>query len=73
MKDQIIVSKINGECAVAIPLFRLCEDKILDRVGNYIISFNSQKPVAYAVDMGDSIQLINAEYLEENVHFIGEL
>lgn len=73
MKDQLIMSKLNGECAVAIPLFRLVEDDVLDKVEGYTICFNTDKPLAYAVDMGESIQLMNAEFLQDKVEWLGDL
>lgn len=73
MKDQIIMSKTNGNCAVAVPLFRLIEDDALSKIDNYIIAFNDSKPVAFAVDMGDSVQLMNAEFLKDKVEWLGDL
>lgn len=74
MKDQIVMSKINGNVAVAIPLFRNIYDDTLDRVANYLIAF-SNKPVAYAIDCGPEIgiQLMNAEFAENNLIFLGDL
>lgn len=73
MKDQIIMSKTNGNCAVAVPLFRLIEDDALSKIDNYLIAFNDSKPVAFAVDMGDSVQLMNAEFLKDKVEWLGDL
>lgn len=73
MKDQIIMSKTNANCAVAVPLFRMSHTEELARIDGYTVSLTNAKPIAYAVDMGDKIQLFNAEFLEANVEFIGDL
>lgn len=73
MKDQIIMSKTNGNCAVAVPLFRLIEDEMLSKIDSYVIAFNDSKPVAYAVDIGDSVQLMNADFLKDKVEWLGDL
>lgn len=73
MKDQIVMSPNNGQLAIAIPLFRRVEDDVLEKVDNFVIAFSS-KPVAYAIDMGEhGIQLMNAEFVEKNLEFLGEL
>lgn len=73
MKDQIIISKTNAELAVAVPLFRRHLEEELTKLDGYTVSLTSEKPLAYAVDMGESVQLMNAEFLEKNVDFIGDL
>jgi hypothetical protein len=73
MKDQIIISKENGNCAVAVPLFRICDDDTLDEVEGYVITFNSLKPIAYAVDVGEQVTLMNAEFLQDKVEWVGDL
>lgn len=73
MKDQIIISKVNGECAIAVPLFRMYNTEQLADLDGYVVSLTCPKPIAYAVDMGESIQLFNAEFLEDNVIFVGDL
>ena len=74
MKDRIVMSPNNGQLAIAIPLFRCVQDEVLDRVDNFIISFTT-KPVAYAIDCGEEvgIQLMNADFVEKNLEFLGEL
>lgn len=73
MKDQIIMSKENGNCAVAVPLFRLVENDVADRIEGYVIAFNESKPLAYAVDMGEQVTLMNAEFLQDKVEWLGDL
>jgi len=73
MKDQIIISKENGNCAVAVPLFRLVEDDAVDRINQYIVVFNMSKPIAYAVDVGEQVTLMNAEFLQDKVEWVGDL
>lgn len=73
MKDQIIMSKTNAECAIAVPLFRKHHEVDLDKLRGYSISLIGDKPIAYAVDMGDSIQLMNAKFLQDKVEWLGDL
>lgn len=73
MRDQIVMSKTNGNCAIAIPLFNLHESFVMDKVQDYQITLVNSKPVAYAIDIGSAIQLVQAEYLEKNVEFVGDL
>ena len=74
MKDKLVMSKTNGECAIAIPLFRLIQDDALDKIENYVIAFNDTKPFAYCIDCGEhGIQLMNADFVENNLEFLGDL
>lgn len=73
MKDQIIMSKENGNCAVAVPLFRAHDHEHLANMDGYSLQVTSAKPLAYAVDMGDAVQLINAEFLQDKVEWLGDL
>lgn len=76
MKDQIIISKHNAECAIAIPLYRRNYADI-DAGGGGFVSImaysESEKPVAYAIDFGKRIHLFNADMLEKQVIFAGDL
>ncbi len=75
MKDQVVMSKNNGQLAVAIPLFRIGEDSMfLEKFEGYSLIVSNDKAVAYAVDCGDEgIHLLNAEFVEKNLEFLGEL
>ena len=71
MKDQIIMSKANGELAVAIPLHR---SYVMDGSG-YKMSFTITvpKPVAYLIDIGDAQHVMSAKFVEDNSIFLGDL
>jgi len=72
LKDQIVMAT-NGNCAVAVPLFRYdYSDEIVSLPG-YSITLARQKPLAYAVDMDDQITLFNAEFVEKHLEFLGDL
>lgn len=38
MKNQVVMSKTNGQLAIAVPLFKLIEDEILEKVDGYVIN-----------------------------------
>lgn len=73
MKDQIIMSKTNGNCGVAIPLFRFHNTEQFNNIDGYVVSLTCPKPVAYAVDVGTAIEIVKAEFLEKNVEWLGDL
>ncbi len=67
------MSKTNAHLAIAVPLFRHHHGESLGSLEGYQISLTGSKPIAYAVDIDDSIELMNAEFLEKNVEFLGDL
>jgi len=73
MKDQIIISKINAECAVAVPLFRMHKSHEMASIDGYTVSLTTSEPLAYAIDFGNTIQVFNAEYIEKKCIFVGDL
>ena len=74
MKDQVIMSPINGNLAVAVPLFRMHHEQELAKLEGYTVSLTSEKPLAYVIDAGEhGTQLVNAEWLEKQALFLGEL
>ena len=46
MKDQIIISKINANCAIAVPLFRMSHTEELAKIDGYTVSITNAKPIA---------------------------
>lgn len=71
--DKVIMG-INGELAIAIPLFRMHEYYHLGNVEGYSLSLFGENPIAYAIDMGTTIELVDAELLEKSgVEFLGDL
>jgi hypothetical protein len=75
MRDQVIMDT-NGNLAIAIPLFRHHHKDELVSTDGYALSVASQRPLAYALDIGDEgCQLVNAKFLEERsgCEFLGEL
>lgn len=74
MKDQVVMSPKNGQLAIAVPLYRLNYEHELEANPNYSICLHGGKPVAYAIDCGEAgIHLMNAEYVETSLEFLGEL
>lgn len=76
MKDQIVMSKTNGEIGIAVPLFRYHYSDELANLEGYVISVTDSKPLAYVIDAGPahgSPQLMNAKIVEENLEFLGDL
>lgn len=74
MRDQVVMSKTNGQLAIAVPLFRYhYEDEIASLPG-YSMALTNGKPLAYVLDC-DKIgcQLMNAKLLEKIVEFLGDL
>lgn len=74
MKDQVIMSPNNGQLAIAVPLFRLVHEENLGKLEGYSIQLTNEKPVACAIDCDEAgIQLMNAEFVEKSVEFLGDL
>lgn len=74
MKDQIIVSKHNGEVAIAVPLFRWHHSQEIAKIEGYSVSLTSSKPLAYVLDIGtDNCTIVRAEIIENQCEFIGDL
>lgn len=74
MQDQVLMSPINGALCVGVPLYR--RHDMTDNNFGYKIYFSAEeeKPVAYAIDFGaETLQLMNAEWIEENLEFLGDL
>lgn len=76
MKDQVVMSKNNAEICVAIPLFRVHHQESLEKLGEYRIFLTKEKPTAYVLEhpeFGGSLKLFNADFIENNMEFLGEL
>lgn len=73
MKDKVVMSKINGQLAVAIPLFRLQDSQELVSLSCYMVTFLNEKPLAYVVECFDECQLMNSDYVENNLEVLGDL
>lgn len=70
-KEQVIMSKANGELAVAIPLYRSysmdeCNYKIM-------LMVQELKVLAYVIDIGDAQHVMSAKFVEDNSIFLGDL
>lgn len=73
MKDQVVMSKMNAELAVAVPLFRLAASDDLGSLDGYSLMVSNSKPIAYVLCVGDVNQILNAKFVEENCEFLSEL
>lgn len=74
MKDQVVMSPNNGALCIAIPLYRRHYSEDLGKPEGFSISLSDDKPLMYAIDYGqETIQAFNAEWVEENLEFLGEL
>jgi len=75
MKDQIVMSPNNAFCAVAIPLYRICHEQELAKMEGHTLLLTNTKPSAYAIDCGPEggTQLMNADFVEKNLIFLGDL
>lgn len=73
MKDQVIMSKTNGQLAVAVPLYRRHYDEELGRLEGYSISLTNDDPLAYVVECHESCALMNREAVEKNCEFLSDL
>lgn len=75
MKDQIVMAP-NGNCAVAVPLYRREHEDSLVKLKGYSIVLAKDKPIAYAIDCGPeygNAKLMDAEFVEKHLEFLGEL
>lgn len=73
MKPQVIIGHDDQLC-IAIPLFTVSDSETLHIDGLWLISFNTQRPVGYALDFGnDNLTLVNAKIVEERCEFLGDL
>lgn len=73
MKDQIVMSKTNGQCAVAVPLYRNHE---LDEGYSIKVIVREEKPLAYVIDGGKEMgvpKVMGARFVEKHLEFIGDL
>lgn len=75
MKDQVVMAP-SGHLCVAVPLFRMFQEDALENLSGYVISLTNEKPIAYALDAGPEVgkpQLMNADFVEKNCEFLGDL
>lgn len=75
MKDQVVMSKTNGQLAIAVPLFRMVKSDLIESLAGFNIMLTRTKPIAYALDCGDEvgISLVNADFVDKNAEFLGDL
>lgn len=76
MKDQVVMSKTNGQLAIAVPLFRVHHEEELGAMEGYTISLTNSKPLAYVLDCGPgqgNPQIFNAAFCETNLEFLGDV
>lgn len=76
MKDQVVMSKTNGQLAIAVPLFRWHRSYELMAIPGYVISMTKGKPLAYILDCGPNVgepQVYGARFCERNLEFLGDL
>lgn len=68
------MSPNNGALCVAMPLFRYQNYKDCGVISDFSIILVVEKPIAYAIDIGDDdIYFFNAEWVEKNLEFLGDL
>lgn len=76
MRDQVVMSKTNGQLAIAIPLYRRHYEENLGKMEGYSIALTTDEPLAYVIDCGPeggSPQLFNTKFCESNLTFLGDL
>ena len=76
MKDKVFMSPNNAELAIGIPLFRRYYSHDLDNKYGIIVCAVDDKPIAYAIDCGpevEMIQCLNAEFVENQLECLGAL
>lgn len=76
MKDQVVISKNNGQLVVAVPLFRWHHEEELASLDGYSVSLTNGKPLAYVIDGGKEMgtpQVLSAAFVEAQLEFLGEL
>lgn len=68
------MSPTNGFLAIAIPLYRLQHEESLGKMEGYSLQLTNGKPLAYVVDVNQGRpQILNAEWVEKNLEFLGDL
>jgi hypothetical protein len=73
VKDKVVMSPMNGQLAIAVPLFRVFHEHELEKLNGYSLHLTNEKPAAYAIECFDQIQLMNADFVESNLEFLGDL
>lgn len=74
MKDQVVMSKNNGELCVAIPLFRLHHQESLGKMEGCVVALMKSEPTAYVLEHPEfGLRLFNVDFIENNMEFLGEL
>ncbi len=74
MNDQVAMSKGNGQLVIAVPLYRWHRSDEIAALAGYSLSLTEDKPIAYVVDCADAgCPLFNAEFVEKNFEFLGDL
>jgi hypothetical protein len=74
VKDQAVMSKTNGQLAIAIPLYRLHHDESLGKMEGYMISLTKDEPLAYVLDCDElGCKVLSAEFIETHCEFLGDL
>lgn len=75
MKPQVIMSKHNGNLAVAIPVYILLSSEELDVYTDYkIIMVNYNKPIGYMLDANSKTsEFCNKEVIDKNCEWLGDL
>lgn len=72
MRDQIFMAK-DGNTGVAIPLYRLIDEDEIGKIEGSALMVTAQKPIGYCLDCGDAATLVNAEFAEKHLEFLGDL
>lgn len=74
MRNQVAMSKANGELVIAIPLFRNRYSQKIENLNGYSVSLFGDEPIAYAIEHPEiGIILFNAEFVHSNMEFLGDL
>lgn len=74
MKDQVVMSKTNGQLAVAVPLYRYHYEEPIASLEGYTVAITNAKPLAFVLDCdAHGCQLINADFAYANLEFLGDL
>lgn len=73
MKDQVVMSKSNGQLAIAIPLYRINYEESLGKLEGYSLMMTNAKPLAYVIYCFDQCTLMNHEWVHRNLEFLGDL
>lgn len=73
MSDQVFMSPNNGFLCVGIPLFRMETKGELLHIKGYSIGISNNKPLAYIIDIGETKELMSAEFVENRLICLGDL